>query len=413
MKTILVSFFISNNLGDIALSNAMENLIQDNGNVEIIKFDFLTAQKIECISSNKCNAFVVEHKELSKPAQLKELAKKVLPKAMMTIAQFKVKRLISNPMASFEEDLKQADQVIIGGGNMLMDLTASWPDILQGYSLLCQKYNVPYDIQFVGVGPIFHKRSERILKEIVNKARYVSVRGSKSKDLIESLKVNVPVILTVDPVFSLDIDTYATRTKRIAEMKSNEIVHIGICVIDKVCFNNSNDFESYIKTLISFIVNMHNNYKITLFSTEKMDYEAIHMIKGHLGEVDLHDAISIERIDSIAEIINLYNRLDFLIGGRMHSLIFAQKCLLPFIGVIWQEKLVEFSELTKSKSYLYKIDQFEKLDFATLIETNSKDLNKIDEMKQVNEELRFFVTSKEQRSVLDESNDNNSCIQRC
>lgn len=385
MKIILVSFFLSDNLGDIMLSNAIEALLLNKYDATISKYDFLTFHKIT--DGNKGMIGIQNPSNRNTLDNIaKKFIKKILPEFTVTLANYKLKSLLSNKHKEFEEDLKGADHLIIAGGNMLMDLTPVWPDILKTYTDLAVKAQKKYSIHFVGAGPIYHNRTKRMLRKILEKAHTLSVRGSHSKKQLEEIGIKRSIEQTVDPVFSLELEKKDLRIDIIKEVTAGRKKRIGICVIGKVCFSNLRDFDLYMDTLIRYILEYGKIHDVTLFSTEKMDYEAIKFIVDNTNT-----SVRVIEIDSLKGLIELYDTLEFLIGGRMHSLIFAQKSLLPFIGVVWQNKILEFSKIVRAEEHVYDVHSFAKLEFNRIIEDNITDLCRIEVMNDINKNLKIKV----------------------
>jgi len=399
MKIILVSFFQSNNLGDLAITESIEDLILKNSSVELVRYNFLTFEKIankrdliDYLKFKRCDIYNL------KPTikdSFKTFLKGVLGERIIGLVAFRLRNLNKSKLNMFISDVQKADKLIIGGGNMIMDLTPSWPYIFNTYCNIAKKNNVPYQIAYVGVGPFKFDESKIAIKRAFLNAEKISVRGSKSKKELDSIICNKEIIKTIDPVFSLYINKFTKRIKKISELiKGRKDIYIGICIISRACFKNNYDYEAYVKDIVELLSREYNieyslNYE--LFSTEIMDYRTIKVIKDRVKDKKDGISIKVRKIHSVDELIKFYDTLDYLIGGRMHSLIFAHKCLLPYTGIIWQNKLVEFGEVTQSNNKLYKLDEIKNISINKIICTDIVDENRIHMMNSYNKALYLDV----------------------
>lgn len=386
MKIFLISFFSSNNLGDLALSNAIQKIIKENlENMDEITFCDFTTFKIK--ENLKRNIDEIPKYYICKNSQnkIKNKIKRIINERIIfeirNVINFKKWRII-------KKEIRKSDIVIIAGGNMIMDITSIWPNIFLKYCNIATKFNKKINLLYIGAGPINYEKSEIIYKNAFNLIENISVRDNESMKVAKSL-TNKYIIQTVDPVFGLRVNNYEERIKRILD--KNRQIKLGICVLSKICFKELSDYNYYINLIIEIIKKINfefKNIEINLFSTESLDYEAIYFLNSVLHDKN----IKIKKINNTEKLIEFYRNLDFLIGGRMHSLIFAQKCHLPYIGIIWQNKLLGFSNITDSKKFIYELKKINiEEDVINTIKSMLNNKEKIYYMKNKNEELEKEV----------------------
>ncbi len=394
MKLVLISFFNSNNIGDLALSSALEELVKLKYSCDIVKYDFLTLTKVDVIK--KKNAVLVDEPQKISDSRFRLVMKNTLFKLFgvrnVSLLAFQFRKFRLGNIKQLSEEFADTDKIIIGGGNMLMDISPAWPLILRDIANLAHRKKIPYDIVFVGAGPIIYEKSKFIYSKVLSQANLVSVRGKKSKTVLEDLNSCLKILETIDPVFSLDIDFYSTRISQIKNrLEYKQRLNIGICVISEVCFKSHLDFETYLNFIKTTLVKLSSKFNVILFSTEAIDYAVIGKLETYLNGNDIKIPATIEYVSSEDEVKALYTKLDYLIGGRMHALIFAQKCLLPYMGVIWQDKIVEFSEITNSRNFVYTVEELFNLDVEKLIHQSSISMDRISQMHEKNTELKHVV----------------------
>lgn len=364
-KALVISFFKSNNLGDLALSSAIEKLISDKG-YKILKYDFTTATRVTKIITELSSN--IQPKEKSKLKLLLRSIISVIKKLLIyfygginieRIYFYLHKTIIAhNKWKVLEKEIQNVDIVILAGGNMLMDMTPSWPTIFEYYSSLARKYKKDLNIIYVGVGPIYYRESKKIYRKALKNAKRITVRDHMSKEICRDLINDIVIVETADPVFSLPIDWEDDRIYNINKGNSEANFKIGICVLANYCFSTEQKYRDYLEGLCKLICSLSmlspKKIEYILFSTEIADYVSVKILQDKLYLYNC-DNTRIIYINTVDELVELYKKLNFLIGGRMHSLIFAQKCLLPYIGIVWQNKIKGFGNVTKSSSRIYEI----------------------------------------------------------
>lgn len=381
-NALIISFFISNNVGDIALSKAIEERVK-NMNMNIEKMDFVTSTKIKNDYVIKENIVNNPHHNPSKPlnkANAKKFFRKFLSESQTEKIILQIQLTKQNKKKDVENSIKNSDVLIIGGGNMIMDISPNWPYIFNYYINLAKKYNKSVYVPYVGMGPLKSADSIKTFKSAFRKIDFLSVRDDISKEIaIELLNYNHPVS-TIDPVFSF--------SKNMGEREVNK-KNIGVCILSEQCFITTLDYVKYIyilETTIKKLSEKNVNLNFFFFSTETSDYSSVWKVYNSFKS-DNNLTINVKEIYSTKDVVSLYNDLDFLIGGRMHSLIFSQVMLVPYIGFIWQNKLQGFSLITNSQNELFSIESSNTDDIVTTILNNIGSDSKIARMKKLNESL--------------------------
>jgi len=386
-KVVLCSFFDSNNLGDLLISETIEQNINNRLiEHEIIKYDLLTIRKIDN-EYKKTNTNFKEHKILN--SEIKLILQKFFPK----LPSKKFLLANKNNFAAFEKDIAESDALVIAGGNMLMDLSSVWPTIVLEYVKKAKKYNKPIIISSVGVGPINYKFNEKMIRKIVKMVDYFSVRDEQSyeltKKIIDDNQLLKKVSITVDPVFS------SNSIKQNSE-ENNKISrnNIGICFLGKECFSTTKEFELYANSIKKTIKKLNEN-TFFIFSTEQMDYLSI---KSEFSDVNSSN-FKIVNINTINDLNDLYKKLTFLIGGRMHAMIIAHVANLPHFGLKWQGKLLGYSEITGTK--IYDISDFV---YSKIILNLNNNLRNLNEKKvfisNKNKELKLSISKEMEKIIL-------------
>ncbi|WML41537.1 polysaccharide pyruvyl transferase family protein [Neobacillus sp. OS1-2] len=374
-KVIIISFFKSNNIGDLALSNAIETIISKQG-FNVKKYDFANIEPIETNNNRVFENKYSTNKDNSN--RLIKLGKKIIREVLnflfgeYTVGSFSSYIRKRTNWKNYIKDLDDVDSIIIGGGNMIMDTHYDWPSIFYRYCKLANKYNKKIHVAFVGAEPPKYKKSRILYKKAFHYSTSINVRDPISKAIVEDL-TNKKVEETIDPVFYLK--------PSLKKGKKYESKSIGINILSRVCFKNDEEYISYTDSIIKLIkkLTLIDSYSLILFSTDTIDWPAIQELENHLLQNKIIN-ISISLPTSLNDIYELYDEFDYIIGGRMHAMIIAQKCLLPFMGVIWQSKVKGFAMVVDSCDRLFNLTDL--TDTEQIIKCVLIDLNNISKVKE-------------------------------
>lgn len=333
-KVVLISFFKSENLGDKELSKGLINIVKKKYNI-MYKYDFSTMIKIEEL--DECSEHPTEN------SKIKNYFKKVIP---LLIGSENYKKLayhqtVKKRMKTLMfNDILKADKIIIGGGNMLMDKDKTWPLRINEIVNFSNKNDIKVNIVYVGVGPIKNEYTKLLYKNIFKKVDKLIVRDNNSKRLLIPLTGSKSVEVGYDPALYYDEKLYNQRAKL---LKNNDKPVVGLNVLGQECFKSSTQNLNYLKEMEILIEKLNkDSYKeIVIFSTAMNDYENI---KNLMLKIKNKNVIRYE-VNTYTDIARLYSRLNFLIGSRMHSLIFAQSHFLPYMAFSWQDKVDSYAEM--------------------------------------------------------------------
>lgn len=388
-KAFLVSFYNSSNLGDLELSSSIDKLIVDKG-YEILKYDFTSGEKYP-------NSKLTPPPSIAAPEKLTLSNLFLLIKRIIIffIGKYKYEMLIWKFISkrkwrrnnNLYQDIKKCDIVVLAGGNMVMDLTSTWPQIIKYYIDTAQSLKKEVYIMYVGVGPIVNIENKEVLRKSFQKISKISVRDRLSYNLTKEFTDENKIVSTVDPVFdgAINLDE---RLK-----KSKDVNNIAICIINRECFRCSDDYEFYVNTIINITeeISKRRNTKIFLFSTERSDYDSVKFVYEKISSEKKE--IFLNNIYTIDDLYSFYDNIDFLIGGRMHSMILAQKRLVPFLSIIWQDKIKGFAEVTQTQYKMYSLSEIEnKIDeIVELVFTESKNSEISFKMNEENFRLKELV----------------------
>ncbi|MBL1228919.1 polysaccharide pyruvyl transferase family protein [Enterococcus sp. BWB1-3] len=387
MKILLLSFTNSSNFGDQLIVKQIIKTCEKYGSVITYSYSF---QKNYSFNDDQDYFF------LNSKANLESYLKKVykdyfrnfyLIDKMHTYKNYK--KMKNNIVQSeFLNDLKEADLLIIGGGNTIFDLSRNSKNF-ERYEYIvniAHQYNTKVMMMCVGLGPFQTSNQEQGTQAVIQKCDFVTVRDNKSYEYGKNI---THVHLSVDPVFFLENE----KIKQVSNA-------IGICVIDYRLNNiKQKEYKKYLEEMKSIIERLRSEIPdndILLFSSEPRDYEAVkdlyNMVKGNKN-------IELRKISTKEQLITFYNEIDVLLGTRMHSMIVAVSQGVPIVGISWQQKVTEMFKLMRDSESSFEIAELERhtdnivKSLKRKLENSSLEIEKLEEFKSSCKE-RFIINLK-------------------
>lgn len=257
--------------------------------------------------------------------------------------------------------------------------------------------NVPVMIYAQSIGPFKSKIYEKITQNVLSKVSLITVRDYYSKEYLEKLEVNTPIIVTADSAFSLpdpfkteynkSISKYLEKYYWIKESKLN----IGITV------RNWNLKQSHIEkykhamiNLIEYVCNTYKDVSITFFPQVSSDILLSRSIcndsnycnqKCFVIEDNLHPMI----------LKGLYGKMNLFIGTRMHSTIFSLGMRVPTINIAYMPKSVDLMKRLNMENVTFSIDDIDEKKIIEAIDMILQDEEKTKEKIEKNiQELEYL-----------------------
>ncbi len=231
--------------------------------------------------------------------------------------------------------ISSSDMLISGGGSLLQDVTST-RSILYYLSLIniAKMFKKAVVVYANGIGPINKKINRTLTKKALNKVDLITLRDFNSKETLEEIGVHNKMVVTSDPVFTLE----PSSRDRIHEIFEEEGIPtdkplIGISVRN---WRNSSNLIDVISKAIGYIdssydvntilIPMHypEDLEISLEIAQKSNSPNCYVIKNKYG---------------VEDIMGIINGLELIIAMRLHSLIYAATQAVPVIGLVYDPKI--------------------------------------------------------------------------
>ena len=306
----------------------------------------------------------------------------------------------SNPKLNALRQMADADIIISApGGPYIGDLYASHEIREHLFHIFLSKImRKPLMIYAPSMGP-FNSRKRNILRRyLLNKAEIITLRDSISKEYLEGLKLTKPLIyLTADSAFqdTINLEKDKIESIMLAEKimdhqnaNPNRKPLVGITPTGPNWnFRDSatpqEEQKRYNKIMADTI-----DYLVDAFDATIVFFPQLY---GKSDDVPLINQIIelVLRKDNVRVLSNkwdsevqqaIISQMDFVIGNRYHSVIFALKAEIPTICLAYEHKSLGIMQAVKLDKYVINITE---LTYELLIDKINQAWNQREEIRRV------------------------------
>jgi len=293
--------------------------------------------------------------------------------------------------------VEKCSLVLLGGGGLFHDYWGFEPNTtltsnhsglsyFYGITLLSKLLKKPLMIYAVGVGPLLNDVGKFYTCLSFENADFITVRDQESKKILEKLGINSnDIYLTADPAFGLD-----SKIKEIINDDGQDKSNPVLCVaIRNWGFLN---WEAEVsKALDEFIEKYNAKIRFLSFQDqENLNNNDNQAAKRIMKGIEHKDCVEIiEKSLSISEKTEIILNSDFVLGMRLHSIIFSIILGIPFIGISYDKKVGNLIKRIGLEKYCLEIEKINSENLSNLLDQliiNKKSFfdgtsGKIDEMK--------------------------------
>jgi len=252
----------------------------------------------------------------------------------------------------------RTDLFVFGGGGLLQDLTSSWSIYYYlGLILLAKLFFKKVFLISQGVGPIRKKINRKVTGIVLGFVDLITVRDELSKFELGKLNGNLSVSIASDPVFNLDRFVFKSGAAIYLPTPlfegrgspSNERPVIGVCLQG---FGKDERFKESVREICDELVRKIES-KIIFIPFHKL--EDLKISRDIIA--NRTNAYKLFLWQNVMDLFEFYNKIDLIVGMRLHSIILA--CLFgkPFVVIslpkthpLYDPKVEGFLELLGYKA---------------------------------------------------------------
>lgn len=249
--------------------------------------------------------------------------------------------------------INECDVFILGGGTLFQDETSIYNIYRWGHYLnYAHKLNKKTMVYANGIGPLNYARSRKYVSGILSKTNVITLRDTESLSELQAMGIYHATV-TADGVFGLHFHEHPPQSFHY------EKPYVCICLrhwFDLIPFlpvsvckklnlqspKNRLKYAAFIDTMVFIInlINEHYHYNIILlpFMIDR-DYKVADDIIAKV-KFKKHIHIFEEKNFDVQNYFSVIKGAQFVIGMRLHSIIFSIICATPFIALNYSPKII-------------------------------------------------------------------------
>lgn len=291
----------------------------------------------------------IKIKEIVVPSRNPKMLGKLHPKIIKPLS-----------LKSTIKEFFSTDLIILGSGTLFSknsSFFAYFISLLPIIGKIFKKKSVFYSIGFSSTTSHFIKLAIKISMNFADK---ISVRDLSSLRNLKKIGLKKEIFLFEDPTINLKL-----ITKNVAPILQKEKIHknkflIGMSLNYVVNQKINEKIENEFPKIIDWLAKQFNSEIIFFtfdpaFTHPRPDYKLAMKIKSQLKHPKNFKILDYYPSPNL--VLNLMKKMDFFIAMRYHSILFAHKINIPFMGIIYEEKNKAFLKSIGKKGIpLFKLN---------------------------------------------------------
>ncbi|MGO4538701.1 polysaccharide pyruvyl transferase CsaB [Paenibacillus sp. 2TAB19] len=236
--------------------------------------------------------------------------------------------------------LRRCDGLISGGGSLLQDATGvKTIPYYTGIMKLAQLLGKPTFAYAQGIGPVNRRWMDPMIRNVMKRSKYVSVRDAESAALLGRIGVPVDRIDVVpDPVMGLPLPAVEAAA---IEGASETPPVIGVSL--RHWRLDGADIARAVEALVALSHRRPVRLRFLPFHTPsdvETSEQVMERLRGRLGEGSSAELAAPG--DHPQQMLLEVSRCDALLGMRLHALIYAAGQRIPMLGLSYDPKIDQF-----------------------------------------------------------------------
>ena len=219
--------------------------------------------------------------------------------------------------------MKKTRLLISGGGSLLQDVTSTQSYKYYSFIIkMAMRYGAKVMVYANGIGPLNSEKNRLDCKKLLDKVDKITLRDEQSLQELKSMGIENEIIVSADPAFSLN-PSYA------GEKGKNSYFVVSVRKWKRL----PDDFSDKLSKVCNNIKEKYNVYPVFIPMQSWMDKEISNEIAQKCG-----GTVS-EPFKEVETLIGLINNSEFVLGMRLHTLIYALSVNVPVVALSYDPKV--------------------------------------------------------------------------
>jgi polysaccharide pyruvyl transferase CsaB len=234
-------------------------------------------------------------------------------------------------------EINALDLLIFGGGGLLFDSDVK--TFLREVHI-AHELGVPVMVYAIGAGPLDDAANHALVRECLHKAAIVTVRDRQAYHLLEEIGVRRDMTVTADPAFLLLPEPLPKEALKREGLESDEPL-VGMSVREPggaAPDLQEDKFHALLANVADYVVERFGA-RVVFVPMERaaQDMQHSHAVVARM--LRPQHATVLKGDYSAGQMLALMQHVQFALGMRLHFLIFALKCGVPFVALPYASKV--------------------------------------------------------------------------
>ena len=244
--------------------------------------------------------------------------------------------------AEIVPEVERLDLLLFGGGGILYDADAR---IYLREVLVAKEQGVPVMLYAVGAGPLKDPTVQEAVREALDGVAAITVREKSAQQCLEEAGVHHDVMITADPALLLKPESLPRNALRFEGLEGRRRV-IGMSVREPGVAAPDLDptvYHALLANAADFMVDRFDaDVLFVPMEHSVLDSQHSHAVIARMLRAQRARVLNGEY--SSGQILAMMGRFSFVVGMRLHFLIFAALRGVPFVALPYAGKVSGFLE---------------------------------------------------------------------
>jgi len=244
--------------------------------------------------------------------------------------------------AEVAPEIERLDLLIVGGGGILFDAEAR---LYLREAQIAKDKGVPVMLYAVGAGPLKDPAVQAAVREVLEQVEVVTVRERAAQRTLEAAGVHREIIVTADPALLLKPEPLPRGVMKFEGLEGRRRL-IGMSVREPGVAAPDIDPKEYHALLANAADFMVDRFDadVCLVPMERSVLDSQHSHAVIAQMLRAQRATVLKAQYSSGQMLSLMSKFNFVVGMRLHFLIFAALRGVPFVALPYAGKVSGFLE---------------------------------------------------------------------
>jgi polysaccharide pyruvyl transferase CsaB len=250
-------------------------------------------------------------------------------------------------------EIERLDLLIVGGGGILFDAEAR---IYLREAQIAKEKGIPVMLYAIGAGPLTHASVQAAVREVLEQVDVITVREKSAQRVLEEAGVHRDIIVTADPALLLKAEPLPRGILRHEGLEGRRRL-IGMSVREPGVAApdiDPKDYHALLANAADFMVDRYDADVVFVpMERSVLDTQHSHAVIAQMLRAQRATVLKGEYTSG--QLLSLMSKFSFVLGMRLHFLIFAALRGVPFVALPYAGKVSGLLEDLKIPTPPYKL----------------------------------------------------------